>query len=90
MPQYYRILDNGQGFNQAESKRQRAMKPKAKPKPKKGGSFMENAVKTRQRNASKAASGIVPAKGRGGVDSAYVGWAIYNAKQRKKAQGKKK
>ena len=78
MPQKYRILDNGIA---AESKRQKAMKPKAK---KLTGSQM------RQKNASKAASGVMPAKGRGGVDGSYVGRTEYNAKQRKKAQGKRK
>lgn len=78
MPQKYRVLDNGIA---AESKRQRAMKPKAK---KLTGSQM------RQKNASKAASGVMPAKGRGAVDGSYVGRRVFNANERKKAQGKRK
>ena len=86
MPQYYRILDNGQGFNKAESKRQQAKRPKAK----KQGSSAQDMAARRQRSASKKASGVVNAKGRGGVDGSYVGYTQFMSKERQRAQGKKK
>lgn len=109
MPQYYKVLDNGQekgsGSQKAENKRFNSSRPRKNPYRRADGTSKagdwekayatdrksQNAHKkvVNQVRASRAAAKPTRKKWNS-VDGSYIGQTIFNAKERKAKQGKKR